>query len=114
MELLRNEHKLKLSVTPIYKTNQVSFKICYLNAGSLHKHIDEVRHDLNYTNTNINIFSESQLISSDNDIMYNIDGYNVFRNDSQSLSSRPFGGMAVFSRVEFLPRYPCCHNLIIS
>ena len=90
MELLRNECKLKLSVTPIYETNQISFKICYLNARSLHKHIDDVRHDLNFTNTDINIFS-------DNDIMYNIDGYNLFKNDSQSLTSRPFGGMAVFS-----------------
>ena len=47
MELLRNECKLKLSVTPIYKTNQVSFKICYLNARSLQKHINDARHDLN-------------------------------------------------------------------
>ena len=37
-ELLRNEHKLELSVTPIYKTNQVSFELPYLNAQSLHKH----------------------------------------------------------------------------
>ena len=33
--------------------------------------------------------------------MYDIDGYNLFRNDSQSLTSRPFGGMAVFSRLNF-------------
>ena len=111
MELLRNERKLKLSVTPIYETNQISFKICYLNARSLHKHIDDVRHDLNFKNTDINIFSETRFISSDNDIMYNIDGYNLFRNDSQSLTSRPFGGMAVFSRVQFLPGYPCCRNI---
>ena len=104
MELLRNECRLKLSVTPIYETNQISFKICYLNAQSLHKHIDDVRHDLNFTNTDINIFS-------DNDIMYNIDGYNLFRNDSQSLTSRPFGGMAVFSRIQFLPGYPCYRNI---
>jgi hypothetical protein len=33
------------SVTPIYKTDQVSFKLCYLNARSLHKHIDDIRHE---------------------------------------------------------------------
>ena len=43
--------------------------------------------------------------------MYDIDGYNLFRNDGYSLTSRPFGGMAVFSRVEFLPGYPCCQNV---
>ena len=36
-EFLRNECKLELSVTPIYKTNQVSLKLCYLNGRSLHK-----------------------------------------------------------------------------
>ena len=77
MELLRNERKLKLSVTPIYKTNQVSFKICYLNAWSLHKHINDVRHDLNFRNADINIFSESRFISSDNDVMYDIDQYGM-------------------------------------
>ena len=57
------------------------------------------------------IFSETRFISSDNDIMYDIDGNNLFRNDSQSLIPRPFGGMAVFSRVEFLPGYPFCLNV---
>ena len=111
MELLRNERKLKLSVTPIYKVDQVSFKLCYLNARSLHKHINDVRHDLNFTNTDINIFSETRSISSDSNTMYDIDGYSLFRNDGQSLNSRPFGGMMVFSRVEFLPGFPCCHNV---
>lgn len=32
MEFFRNDRVLKLSVTPIYKTDQVSFKLCYLNA----------------------------------------------------------------------------------
>ena len=109
--MLRNEHKLELSVTRIYKTNQVSFKICYRNAWSLHKHIDDIQHDLNFTNTDINIFSETRFINSDNDIRYDIDGYNLFRNDSQSLTSRPFGGMAVLVQVEFLPGYRCCQNV---
>ena len=100
MEHLRNEHVLKLSVTPIYKTDQVSFKLCCLNAWSLHKHIDDIRHDSNFANTDINIFSETQCMRLDN-----------ARNDGHSLTARPFGGMAVFSRVEFLPGYPCCHNI---
>jgi hypothetical protein len=111
MELLRNEHALKLSVTPIYRTDEVSFKLCYLNTRSLHKHIDDVRHDLNFTNTDINIFSETRSMTSDNNIMYDIDRYTLFRNDGHSSISRPFGGMAVFSRVEFLPGYPHCHNI---
>ena len=52
-----------------------------------------------------NIFSETRCLT------YDINGYSLFRNDSQSLTSRPFGGMAVFSRVQFLPGYPCCRNV---
>ena len=111
MEILRNQRKLELSFTPIYETNQISFKLCYLNTRSLHKHIDDLRNDLNYTNADVNIFSETRLIASDNDTMYTIDGYTLFRNDAQSLMTlRPYGGMAVYSRVEFIPEYPRCLN----
>ena len=96
MELLRKERQLKLSITPIYKTNQVSFKLCYLNTRSLHKHINDVRYDLNFTSTDFNIFSETRCMGSDNDTMYDIGGYTIFRNDGHSLLSKPFGGMAVF------------------
>jgi hypothetical protein len=72
MELLRGERQLTISVTPIYKTDQVSFKLCYLNARSLHKHIDDVRNDLNFRNTDINIFSETQCMSSDNANMFTL------------------------------------------
>ena len=87
------------------------FKLGYLNARSLHKHINDIRHELNFTNTDINIFSETRCMRSDNDAMYEITSYTLFRNESHSLNSRAFGSMAVFSRVEFLPGYPHCHNI---
>ena len=112
MENLRTERYLKLSVSPIYNVDQISLKLCFLNSRSLHRHIDAVRNDLNYTSTDINIFSETRFISSDNDNMYEIYGYTLFRNDDQpSVTSRPYGVTAVFSRVDFLPGYPCCHNI---
>ena len=77
----------------------------------MHKHIDDIRHDFNFASTDINIFSETRCMRSDNASMYDIDGYTLFRNDGHSLTTRPFGGMAVFSRVEFLPGYPCCYNI---
>ena len=89
----------------------MAFQICYLNAWLLHKHIDDVQRDLNFTNTDVNIFSETQCLMSNYDITYDINGYSLFRNDSQPLTSRLFCGMAVFSRVEFLPGYPCCRNV---
>ena len=38
IEELRSQHKLKLFVSPIYKADEISFKFCFLNARSLHKH----------------------------------------------------------------------------
>lgn len=106
MESLRNERALNLSVTPIYNLDPVSFKICYLNARSLHKHTNDVRHDLNFRNTDINIFSETRFITSDNDKMYEIEGYSLHRHDLNSAVSRPFGGIAIFSRI-YLDIHAC-------
>ena len=89
---LRNSG-LSLSVSPPYTKSPVSFKICYLNARSLHKHIDQIRKDLSYSNTDKSIFSETRFTNSDHDSMYAINGYSLFRNDCHSNSTtRPFGG----------------------
>ena len=55
MARLRNDGKLSFCVSPVYKADQISFKLCFLNARSLHKHIDDVRKDLNYSSTDVNI-----------------------------------------------------------
>ena len=39
---LRNERKLDICHTPSYMLENTDLKICYLNARSLHKHIDNV------------------------------------------------------------------------
>lgn len=67
--------------------------------------------DLNYTSTDVNIFAETCFSCSDNDDLYKIDNYTLFRNDAnQSTTTRPYGGIAVYSRVEFIPSYPRAHN----
>ena len=110
MKRLRNSG-LSLSVSPLYTKSPVSLKICYLKVRSLHKHIDDIRKDLNYSNTDISIFSETRFTHSDHDSMYAIDGYSLFRNDCHSNSTtRPFGGTAVYSRLQFIPDSPCCFN----
>lgn len=45
--------------------------------------------------------------------MYAIDNYTLFRNDARSMSNsnvRPFGGMAVYSQIDFYPGYPYSRN----
>ena len=65
MERLRTNGKLELSVTSFQEIPQTKFKICFLNARSLHKHIEDIRKDLNYVNTDISIFAETRFCFSD-------------------------------------------------
>ena len=113
MQRLRTEGQLPLSIKPIYEAPNNSIKICFLNARSLHKHIDDIRHDLNYLSTDVNIFSETRFSQLDDDNLYHIKDYTLFRNDDTtrvSQNTRPFGGMAVYSRLDYYPGYPYCAN----
>ncbi len=113
MELLRTEHSLKLSYTPLYNLDHSSLKICYLNARSLHKHIEDVRKDINYSSTDLLIFTETRFSPSDPDEMYSIDGYRLFRNDISNYSgpTRPYGRTAVYSQIPLEDGYPYAQNI---
>ena len=114
MEILRTEKPLKLCFTPLYKLNHSDLKVCYLNSRSLHiKHIEDVRKDVNYSSTDILVFSETRFSPLDPDDIYNINGYTLFRNGSSdsSGSGRPCGGTAVYSRIPLRDGYPFAHNI---
>ena len=113
MKRLRTDGRLKLSVSPLYTISGCIFKLCFLNARSLHRHIDDVRKDLNYSDTDLNLFSETRFFHLDDENMYKITGYVLFRNDSQcaAVNTRPYGGTAVYSKVDFFPGYPYCQNI---
>ena len=113
METLRTENNMKLCFTPLYMLNHSDLKVCYLNARSLHKHVEDVRKDINYSSTDISIFSETRFSPLDPDDMYNINGYTLFQNDSSdsSGSGRPYGGTAVYSRIPLKDGYPFAHNI---
>ena len=111
MKELRIERKLELCMLPIYKTNEVPFRICFLNARSLHKHMKDIYSDLNYSKTNVNIFSETRFCNFDDNNAYAINGYELFRNDAvASANVRLYGGTAVYSRLDYYPGYPYSLN----
>lgn len=100
MQHLRTERHLKLSITPIYDTDKTALKVCFLNTRSLHRHIEDIRKDMNYTSIDVNIFSETRLSHLDKDADYALTGYTLFRNDNHStgINTRPYGGTAVNSK----------------
>ena len=109
---LRTERKLPLCISPLYKINDTVLKICYLNARSLHKHIDDVRKDFNFSSTDISIFTKTRFTPIDPDGMYNINDFQLFRNDSYAMTgnmTRPYGGTAVYSKVPFVSNYLYSH-----
>ena len=55
MEMLRTEHKLKLCFTPLYMLDHTDLNICHLNSRSLHKHIEDVRKDINYSRFRLSV-----------------------------------------------------------
>ena len=115
-QLLRNEYKLDLCFTPLYMLANTDLKICYLNARSLHKHIEDVRKD-NYLSANITIFTETRFSQNDSDEMYAIEGYELFKNDETSNVNHPYHGTAVYSRLRMLNGYPCarnCHGIEVT
>lgn len=107
---LRGEGKLDLCLSPIYATPESSIKLSFLNARSLHKHINDVPADINYLSTDISVFSETRFSCSDSDTMYKIGEHILFRNDAASQhNERPYGG-TVYTRIYYCPGYPYCCN----
>ena len=90
---------------PLHDITFSLLKLCYLNVRSLHKHIEDIRKDLIYLSADINIFTETRFNSQDNNDMYDIAGYVLFRNDNLNSSngSRSYGGTAVYSKIPYLP-----------
>ena len=66
---------------PLNHITDSRLKLCYLNAKSVHKHIQDLRKDLNYSSSDINILAETRFNSQDPNDMYDISGYNLFQND---------------------------------
>ena len=112
MEELRTTRKLKLCIFPLYNITGSILKLCYLNARSVHRNIQDLCGDLRYSSTDIKIFAETRFSSQDPDDLYHLAGYNLFRNDSHNFSNgmRPYGGIAVYGKVPYVPGYPFCYN----
>ena len=77
-----------------------NFQIMYHNVRSLHAHIIDIRSDPNFTNADINIFSESKLCKENTDESVKIPGYSLYRHDFQkSNNARSLYGLAIYSKV---------------
>ena len=60
MDELTTSRKLTLCTFSLYNMTGSLLKLCYPNARSVHKHIQDLRGELNYSSSDINIFAETR------------------------------------------------------
>ena len=116
MNELRNKRKLELCFIPLYTIDKSNIKVCYLNAHSLHKYMDDVRNDFNFISAEIAIFSETRFSLFDEDERYTNDSFRLFQNDGDMnfhSSDRPYGCTAMYTKVPLIQGYPYSRNINI-
>lgn len=100
---MRTDRKLQLWFTPLYTFNQTILKISYLNA--LHKHIHDVRRDINYISADLAMFLETRFSLFDDDVMYSIDSLNTDFTDFTAIKISTRQELESIPRQELLPVY---------
>ena len=70
MDCLRTSAKLSLCESRLYDLTGSLFKLCYLNARSVHGHIEDLRKDLTHSCADIYIFAETRFSCQDPNDMY--------------------------------------------
>ncbi|XP_061196745.1 uncharacterized protein LOC133205019 [Saccostrea echinata] len=103
MRRLREHASLSLCL-PNLQNITSDVKIVFHNSRSLHKHIEDLKSDINLTSADIIAISESRLNRLDIDGIYEIPGFYMFRFDGtdKSDNDRPFHGMVVYSKIDFI------------
>jgi endonuclease/exonuclease/phosphatase (EEP) superfamily protein YafD len=100
MARLRQTATLNSHIPFLYKDTSESFKILFQNVRSLHLHLADVASDYNVKAADINIFVETALCSNDNNVLYEILGYQLFRNDFMPRGTRTPYGTAIYVKDE--------------
>ena len=88
MTRLRQKARLNSHIPFLYKDTSESFKIVFQNVRLLHLHIADVACDYNVKAADINIFVETGLCSNDDNALYEIPGFQLFRNDFMQHGTR--------------------------
>ncbi|CAG2240378.1 unnamed protein product [Mytilus edulis] len=128
MERLR-ENPVQPSLQLLYKIEQSDMKLCFLNASSMSRHIDDIRCDNSVSATNIACFAEIRFHKKDSINETSLPGFKQYRQDENSSdvtnntnrlafqnnkqkenssgkATRPVHGLAVYSKEDFVKEYP--------
>ena len=110
MERLR-QTPLKLCYTPLYSVCKDNIMVLFNNARSLHKHYLDLRTDHSILNADILGFSETRLVTNDQDMEYHIDGFKIYRNDEkQTGKNRPYHGLVLYLKDDIAVQKLICKS----
>ena len=96
MERLRQKATLNSHIPFLYKDTSESFKILFQNVRRLHLHFADVASDYNVLAADINVFVETALCGNDDNELYEIPDFQLFRNDLMQHGTRTPYGTAVY------------------
>ena len=96
MTRLRQNSVLKSYLPFLYKDTSETFKILFQNVRSLHLHVADVASDYNVKAADINMFVETALCSNDDNELFQIPDFQLFRNDFIPNGTRTPYGTAVY------------------
>ena len=96
MTRLRENALLNSYLPFLYKDTTGTFKILFQNVRSLHLHFPDIASDYNVKVDDFNICVQTALCSSDNNDLYQIPSFQLFRNDFISHGMRTPYGTAVY------------------
>ena len=101
MTKLRQKAALNSHISFLYKDTSKSFKILFQNVRSLHLHIADAASDYNVKAADINIFVETAICNDDN-ALYGIPGFQLFRNYVMQHGTRTPYGIAIYIKNDAL------------
>ena len=103
MKRLRENACMKLCYEPLYLVEENRLKVAMNNARSYHKHFPDVSVDPNILAADVIGIMESRLCHIDENDIYRIHGYDIYRCDQQmqSRSRRPSHGLLLYVRNGF-------------
>ena len=105
MERLRFEANVSLCIENLALHPSSSTKIVFFNIRSLHRHFVDLQSDLNLLSCDILAVSETRLVESDEDTLYQLPGFSLQRHDfRKNGNERPVYGLALYVKDSVMRR----------
>lgn len=99
MNRLRTTANVFVTIPLLYNIAGNVLKIIFHNCRSFKKHFQDIKKDYNLLSADIFAFAESCLSARDSNSRYELEGFEISRNDDHCCNERPYHGTIVYSKI---------------